>query len=287
MTRQFFTRIILLILILFFHTMAFAANSYDVNCNKKDSAQLVLKGNAATQWISEHLDSLAESYLAKHGHILDPDIVREELTTIGYNGLNVTDYIMGSRQIDSLVLIKLLDRAEKLENKTIFFMMGCTAAGKSTALRHNPEIKAMVEKAGLVYDGAFISIPSFETRLKMVQDRGFKASIVFVHNDPETGFTNMINRMIKSNRAMSFYYYVLSYPRFHGRIAYLKENHPDVELYCLDNNHNNGGVQVSIEEALKWDYHMSEQMEQRLHDIMNEYIDSGRLTPEQIQALKN
>ncbi len=287
MTKQSIARIILLAQILLFHSVVFAAGNSDVDCCKKDSAQLVLKGDAAYQWIGEHLDSLAESYLAKQGHILDPDIVREELTTIGYNGLNVTDYIMGSRQIDSLVLIKLLDRAEKLENKTIYFMMGCTAAGKSTALRHNPEIKAMVEKAGLVYDGAFISVPSFETRLKMVQDRGFKASIVFVHNDPETGFTNMINRMIKCNRAMSLYYYILSYPRFHGRIAYLQENHPDVELYCLDNNHNNGGVQVSIEEALKWDYHMSEQMEQRLYDIMNEFIDSGRLTPEQIQALKN
>ena len=254
MTKQSIARIILLAQILLFHSVVFAAGNSDVDCCKKDSAQLVLKGDAAYQWIGEHLDSLAESYLAKQGHILDPDIVREELTTIGYNGLNVTDYIMGSRQIDSLVLIKLLDRAEKLENKTIYFMMGCTAAGKSTALRHNPEIKAMVEKAGLVYDGAFISVPSFETRLKMVQDRGFKASIVFVHNDPETGFTNMINRMIKSNRAMSIYYYILSYPRFHGRIAYLQENHPDVELYCLDNNHNNGGVQVSIEEALKWDY---------------------------------
>ena len=287
MTKQSIARIILLAQILLFHSVVFAAGNSDVDCCKKDTAKLVLKGDAAYQWIGEHLDSLAESYLAKQGHILDPDIVREELTTIGYNGLNVTDYIMGSRQIDSLVLIKLLDRAEKLENKTIYFMMGCTAAGKSTALRHNPEIKAMVEKAGLVYDGAFISVPSFETRLKMVQDRGFKASIVFVHNDPETGFTNMINRMIKSNRAMSIYYYILSYPRFHGRIAYLQENHPDVELYCLDNNHNNGGVQVSIEEALKWDYTMSEQMEQRLHDIMMEYIDSGRLTPEQIQALKN
>ena len=287
MTKQSIARIILLAQILLFHSVVFAAGNSDVDCCKKDSAQLVLKGDAAYQWIGEHLDSLAESYLAKQGHILDPDIVREELKTIGYNGLNVTDYIMGSRQIDSLVLIKLLDRAEKLENKTIYFMMGCTAAGKSTALRHNPEIKAMVEKAGLVYDGAFISVPSFETRLKMVQDRGFKASIVFVHNDPETGFTNMINRMIKCNRAMSLYYYILSYPRFHGRIAYLQENHPDVELYCLDNNHNNGGVQVSIEEALKWDYTMSEQMEQRLHDIMMEYIDSGRLTPEQIQALKN
>ena len=287
MTKQSIARIILLAQILLFHSVVFAAGNSDVDCCKKDTAKLVLKGDAAYQWIGEHLDSLAESYLAKQGHILDPDIVREELTTIGYNGLNVTDYIMGSRQIDSLVLIKLLDRAEKLENKTIYFMMGCTAAGKSTALRHNPEIKAMVEKAGLVYDGAFISVPSFETRLKMVQDRGFKASIVFVHNDPETGFTNMINRMIKCNRAMSLYYYILSYPRFHGRIAYLQENHPEVELYCLDNNHNNGGVQVSIEEALKWDYTMSEQMEQRLHDIMMEYIDSGRLTPEQINALKN
>ena len=61
MTRQFFTRIILLIQILFFHTVVFAANSYDVNCNKRDSAQLVLKGDAATQWISEHLDSFARS----------------------------------------------------------------------------------------------------------------------------------------------------------------------------------------------------------------------------------
>lgn len=287
MTNNNYLRIILLALFVVCQTVVWAADTIRVDNGKADSEKVILKGDAAYKWIGEHLDSLADSYLAKNGNILDPDIVREELKTIGYNGLNVTDYIMGSRQIDSLVLIKLLDRAEQLENKTIYFMMGCTAAGKSTALRHNPEIKAMVEKAGLVYDGAFISVPSFETRLKMVQDRGFKASIVFVHNDPETGFTNMINRMIKSNRAMSLYYYILSYPRFHGRIAYLQENHPDVELYCLDNNHNNGGVQVSIEEALKWDYTMSEHMEKRLHDIMNEYINSGRLTPEQIQALKN
>jgi len=287
MTKQSILRIILLAQILLFQTAVFAAGPQDVVCCKKDTAKLVLTGDAAYQWIGEHLDSLAESYLAKNANILDPDIVRDELKTIGYNGLNVIDYIMGSRQIDSLVLIKLLDRAEKIQNKTIFFMMGCTAAGKSTALRNNPDMKSMVERAGLVYDGAFISIPSFETRLKMVQDRGFKAGIVFVHNDPETGFTNMINRLIRTNRAMSHYYYVYSYPRFHGRIAYLLEKHPDVKLYCLDNSHNNGGKLVSIEEALKWDYTMTEQMERRLYDIMMEFINSGKLTPEQITALKN
>lgn len=286
MTKQSLVRIILLAQLLLGHTVLLAASISDADCCKKDTAKLVLTGDAAYQWIGEHLDSLAESYLAKNGNILDPDIVRDELKTIGYNGLNVTDYIMGSRQIDSLVLIKLLDRAEIAGNKTIYFMMGCTAAGKSTALRNNPDMKAMVERAGLVYDGAFISVPSFETRLKMVQDRGFKAGIVFVHNDPITGFTNMINRLIRTNRAMSHYYYVYSYPLFHGRIAYLQENHPDIELYCLDNSHNSGGKRVSIEEAKKWDYTMTQELSDKLYSIMMEYINSGKLTPEQIKSLK-
>lgn len=287
MTNNNYLRIILLALFVACQTVVWAADTIRVDNGKADSEKVILKGDAAYKWIGEHLDSLADSYLAKNGNILDPDIVREELKTIGYNGLNVTDYIMGSRQIDSLVLIRLLDRAESKGNKTIFFMMGSTAAGKSTALRNNPELKAMVEKAGLVYDGAFISVPSFETRLKMVQERGFKASIVFVHNDPETGFTNMIKRLIRSNRAMSHYYYVYCYPLFQGRIAYLQKVHPDVTLCCLDNSHNSGGRHVSVEEALTWDYTITEEMKNRLYDIMMEFINSGKLTPAQIKALKD
>ena len=286
MIKQSLLRILIPALFLLYQAAPSTANTLRVSTTTDDSKERVLTGKAAYQWIGEHLDSLADSYLAKNGNILDPDIIREELKTIGYNGLNVTDYIMGSRQIDSLVLIRLLDHAETEGNKTIFFMMGSTAAGKSTALRNNPELKAMVEKAGLVYDGAFISIPSFESRLKMVQERGFKVSIVFVHNDPETGFTNMINRLIRSNRAMSYYYYVYCYPLFQGRIAYLQKSHPDVSLFCLDNSHNKGGVHVSIEEAMTWDYTITEQMKSKLRDIMTEFINSGKLTPSQIKALE-
>ena len=95
MTKQSIARIFLLVQILLFQTVGWAADSSDVCCCKKDSAKLILTGDAAYKWIGEHLDSLAESYLAKNGNILDPDIVRDELKTIGYNGLNVTDYIMG------------------------------------------------------------------------------------------------------------------------------------------------------------------------------------------------
>lgn len=278
-------RIILLVPLMLCQTLVSAA-TFNSSSDKADSARLVLTGKAAQQWVAMHLDSLADSYLMKGGKILDPDNVREELRTIGYNGLNVTDYIMASRQIDSLVLIRLLSRAEAEGNKTIFFMMGSTAAGKSTALRNNPGLKELVNSAGLVYDGAFISVPSFESRLKMVRDRGFKTSIVFVHNDPVTGFTNMINRLIRSNRAMSYYYYVLSYPHFQGRIAYLQKEHPDITLYCLDNSQNKGGVRVSIEEALTWDYTITPETERALQDIMQKFIDSGQMNPAQIRALE-
>ena len=285
-TRQSVTKIVVIALMALCQTAALAADNASATNEEKDTIKQAAKWEVVFQWVSEHLDSLADSYLAKSGNILDPDIVREELKSIGYNGLNVTDYIWGSRQIDSLVLIKLLDRAEAENNKTIFFMMGSTGAGKSTALRNNPDLKQMVNNVGLVYDGAFISIPSFETRLKMVQDRGFKASVIFVHNDAETGFTNTINRMIKTNRSMSLYYYAYSYPRFHGRIAYLLREHPDVDLYCLDNSHNKGGERVSHDEALTWDYTISKRLMSRLYKIKNRFKKLGLLTPEQIDALE-
>ena len=278
-------RIFIIALLMLWQHAALAASLISNTNEKNDSTQLVITGDAAYKWVGDHLDSLANSYLNKSGNILDPDNIREELKCIGYNGLNVTDYIMASRQIDSLVLARLLDRAEAEGNKTIFFMMGSTASGKSTALRNNPKLKELAHRAGLVYDGAFISIPSFESRLKMVQDRGFKASIVFVHNDPITGFTNMINRLIRSNRAMSRYYYVYCYPLFKGRIAYLLKEHPDITLYCLDNSHNKGGMRVSIEEALTWDYTITEEIENKINDIMQDFIKSGQLTPAQVQAL--
>ena len=88
-------RIILLVPLMLCQTLVSAATFN--RSDKADSARLVLTGKAAQQWVAMHLDSLADSYLMKDGKILDPDNVREELRTIGYNGLNVTDYIMEAR----------------------------------------------------------------------------------------------------------------------------------------------------------------------------------------------
>jgi hypothetical protein len=60
-----------------------------------------------------------------------------------------------------------------------------------------------------------------------------------------------------------------------------------MKFYCLDNSHNNGGKRVTNEEAKKWDCTMNEDMQQKLYTIMQNYISSGKLNNEQINALQN
>ena len=54
----------------------------------------------------------------------------------------------------------------------------------------------------------------------------------------------------------------------------------------IDNNHNNGGKWVTNEEAKQWDYTMTEDLQQKIYQIKQSYIDTGKLTPEQIAALQ-
>jgi hypothetical protein len=66
----------------------------------------------------------------------------------------------------------------------------------------------------------------------------------------------------------------------------MTKEHPDITLYCLDNSQNKGGVRVSIEEALTWDYTITPETERALQDIMQKFIDSGQMNPAQIRALE-
>ena len=43
---------------------------------------------------------------------------------------------------------------------------------------------------------------------------------------------------------------------------------------------------MSNEEAKQWDYTMTEDLQQKIYAIKQSYIDSDKLTPEQIAALQ-
>ena len=114
------------------------------SCSKDDTlvppspAQpVILTGEAAVAWTKDHLDSLVNVYLASCGNLLDPDMTRDLLSCIGYTRLNVFDYREAGWVIDSVVLVRLMDRAAEANNKTILFTMGMYGCGKTTSINNN------------------------------------------------------------------------------------------------------------------------------------------------------
>lgn len=281
------TKVLILALVLTISSStALTSCSKDDKYVSKPEQPLVLKGEAAVAWTKDHLDSLVNVYMASCGNLLDPDMTRDLLSCIGYTRLNVLDYKNASWLIDSVVFIRLMDRAEAANNKTILFTMGMYGCGKTVSLNNNPELKKMADEVGVVSDGAYNSVAKFDKMVAQSVDRGFQPHLIYVYNDAETGYTNCMERLISSNRAVTCEAYISVFPQFQGRVEYIEEHHPDMPFYCIDNNHNNGGKRVSNEEAKQWDYTMTEDLKQKIYAIKQSYIDTGKLTPKQIAALQ-
>lgn len=96
----------------------------DYLTSEPERPPVVLKGQDAVEWTRNHLDSLVDVYMADCGNLLDPDMTRDLLKCIGYTRLNVFNYREAGWLIDSVVFIRLMDRAEAANNKTILFTMG-------------------------------------------------------------------------------------------------------------------------------------------------------------------
>lgn len=263
------------------------------SCSKEDDLALeqvqqpfVLKGEAAVAWTRAHLDSLVDVYLATCGNLLDPDQTRALLKRIGYTGLNVSDYKEAGWIIDSVVFIRLKDRAAAANNKTILFTMGMYGCGKTTGLNNNPGLKRLAEEVGVVSEGAYNNVTYFDEMVEESVGQGFKPHLIYVYNDAETGYRNCMERLIHSNRAVTCQAYIAVFPQFKGRVEYIEEHYPDMPFYCIDNSHNNGGRLVTNEEARQWDYTMTEDLQQRIYAIKQSYIEAGKLTAEQIEALQ-
>ena len=265
---------------------ALTSCSKDDNFVPRPEQPLVLTGKAAVEWTRAHLDSLVNVYMVDCGNLLDPDMTRDLLSCIGYTRLNVFDYREAGWLIDSVVLVRLIDRATEANNKTILFTMGMYGCGKTTSINNNPELKKLVDEAGVVSEGAYNNVKYFDGVVADMDKKGFESSLLYVYNDAETGYTNCMERLISSNRAVTCEAYIAVFPQFQGRVEYIEEHHPDMPFYCIDNSHNNGGRRVTNEEAKLWDYTMTEDLQQKLYAIKQSYIVSGKLTPEQIAALQ-
>ena len=106
-----------------------------------------------------------------------------------------------------------------------------------------------------------------------------------VYNDILTCFKNSISRGKNSNRFCTIDYLMQSFEDSKGKIEWLQKQHPEVTIIPVSCEGNNGGVKVSVDEAKKWKYDISEQEVNEMLTTELEVVNSGELWEQQLPSL--
>ena len=72
---------------------------------------------------------------------------------------------------------------------------------------------------------------------------------------------------------------------FDSGTGFIKVPNNDVTIIPLDNSKNNGGRKVSIEEALDWDYAVTEELLHKLLNLIDNEYKEGKLNKKQLSAI--
>ena len=255
--------------------------------------KLSAQESAWFDWLIPRADSILVVYRERHGNFIDPDEVRKAFAPIGYDGTNVPAY----RKLEKSLVRKLYrdilaDVVSKEQNPTILFLTGCGGSGKSTATQNNPSVKEKISNSSVVYDSALNSYSSLNEVIKLAIKAGIREeniTVVPVYNDMVTSFSNSVARGLKSGRFLSIQYVVTdAFPSNKGKIAKLHKKHRKISIFPIDNAGNNGGKQVSVDEAAKWDYNVKDSEVNKILDIYENLVRmklSGEITEKQLKAV--
>lgn len=170
----------------------------------------------------------------------NPDITREVLIRIGYDGLNVAGFLEAGAYLDSLVVDSLIRKAVARNNKTALLISGSSASGKSTALKTIPHLKTIRKSVGFSSDQTFESLATLTNMVGLLKKNGFDEkdiTIVMVYCDAPTSFFSACGRLYRTGRAISKEYFAdFMYPSFKGRVGALyRETGAEYPLIFLDN----------------------------------------------------
>ena len=226
-----------------------------------------LTGDDAVSWAKKHAGKLIDNYLATAGNKLDPDEIRKQLAPIGYDGTNVPDYRAAEKWLVDTVYRRMMQAAVNNGNRSITILTGPGGAGKSTSTK-NIDFSG----EGVLYDSALNSYES----LKKVVDKAINGgmnniTVIAFYNDIETCYKNSIKRGKATNRFLGIAYLTNAYRNNQDKIKKLRNEYPQVKVKAVDNNHNNGGIWVSPEQAEQWDFTIdAETMNHMLVYVLNE-----------------
>ena len=129
-------------------------------------------------WAEQHVDSLAsivwqQMQTSDNPNVRDPDKTREVFRSIGYDGRNVYQFLLGGAVVDNAILDSLIAKAKKEENNRVVILAGHSSAGKSSSIRKFADVKAMTDAAGIVLDEVWTDREALKDTLQYLKDLGF------------------------------------------------------------------------------------------------------------------
>lgn len=224
----------------------------------------------------------AKKYLSRFGEgqiIVDPDEIRKLVPN--YDVSDNSAFVAAGDEILEVVWAAALKRTPK--DKPVVLLTGNPATGKGTAIKlgHLNE----VSNADLVFDAPQNKFTSVEKRVKEAVYAGHRVFIIQIYNDPITSWRNSLKRGIgkdnpktgkrEGGRFLPLEYFVRVYESAQGKVEkienILKQNYKDkLETKYIDNTGNNPIV-VSPDEALAWDYSISDDQLKEIEGITDEY----------------
>ena len=214
------------------------------------------------------------------GNKLDPDDVRSLFRPLGYTGPNFADYQEAEQMLVDAIYENMLQKALRAGKKDLVIVTGTPASGKSTAAR-----ELNLWKAGLIYDAALTEEGRLEEVITNAQKAGMeKITVVPVFNDVLTCYKNAINRGKRTWRYTALDYMINSFRSSIGKVEKLQRDFPEVEIIPVDCSHNQGVHKVSIEDAIKWNYDVTEEEMNALFTYLLSEINDGQIEASSVPA---
>ena len=239
----------------------------------------IIKAEAAA-WAKPRMSQLVDKYLGSAGNTLDPDEVRMLFRPLGYTGPNANDYAEAEQLVVNAVFEKMIQKALRAGRKDIVIVTGPPASGKSTAVK-----KLNLKKAGLIYDATLIGDGRLADVIRKAKGLGMeKVTVVPVYNDVLTSYKNSLNRGKMTWRYTALDYMVNAFRDNIGKLDQIRRDFPDVEIIPVDCSNNKGWIRVTIDEARKWNYEVTEKEMTQLFTCLLDEINNGEIEAGSVPA---
>lgn len=235
--------------------------------------QLITDG--AVEWVRPRMQLLKDKYMGSAGNKLDPDNVRMLFRPIGYVGPNAADYREAENILVGEFYRSMLQKALNLGKKDVVIVTGPPASGKTTAVN-----QMKLDKVGLIFDATLTEGDRLEQAVAQAKAAGMeKVTLVMVYNDVVTCFKNDVQRGKNIWRYAALDYLVEAFRNNKGLLEQIYDTYPDVEIVPVSFAGNQPMQRVSIEEALKWNYTVSDSQLKEMLSFLLDELKKGAIEP--------